>query len=92
MLALAHCLSISSNAALQQQILDEVMKDLTPACQHLQSMYQSPGTVLTLVACFQSCILGICTCAEPSRGEDRRCSCDTDAFYVTRMDASRAYQ
>ena len=44
-LALAHCLSISSNAALQQQILDEVMKDLMPACQHLQSMYQSPGTV-----------------------------------------------
>lgn len=50
-LALAHCLSISCNAALQQQILDEILKDLTPACQHLQSMYQSPGTVLTLFAC-----------------------------------------
>jgi hypothetical protein len=92
-LALAHCLSISCNAALQQQILDEILKDLTPAFQHLQSMHQSPGTVLTLVACFQSCILGICTCAEPSRGEDCRCSRNTDASDVTQMDASsRAYQ
>jgi len=42
-LALAHCVSISSNANLQQQVIDEVLKDLTPACQHLQALYQSPG-------------------------------------------------
>ena len=45
-LALAHCLSISSNADLQQQMIDEVLKDLAPACQHLQSLHQSRGAAL----------------------------------------------
>ncbi len=43
-LALAHCLSISSNADLQQQVLNEVLRDLVPACQQLHSLYHSPGT------------------------------------------------
>ena len=43
-LALAHCLSISSNADLQQQVIDEVLRDLVPACQHLHSLFHSPGT------------------------------------------------
>ena len=45
-LALAHCLSISSNADLQQQMVDEVLKDLAPACHHLQSLHQSKGAAL----------------------------------------------
>ena len=46
-LALAHCLSISSNADLQQQIINEVLKDLAPACRDLQSLHQSRGAALT---------------------------------------------
>ena len=46
-LALAHCLSISSNADLQQQMIDEILKDLAPACHHLQSLHQSKGAALT---------------------------------------------
>ena len=42
-LALAHCLSISINADLQQQVIDEVLRDLVPACQHLHALYHSPG-------------------------------------------------
>ncbi|CAK0735276.1 hypothetical protein CVIRNUC_000554 [Coccomyxa viridis] len=43
-LALAHCLSISSNADLQQQMIAEVLKGLAPACHHLQSLHQSKET------------------------------------------------
>ena len=46
-LALAHCLSISSNADLQQQMIAEVLKGLAPACHHLQSLHQSKGAALT---------------------------------------------
>ena len=64
-LALAHCVSISSNANLQQQVIDEVLKDLIPACQHLQALYQSPGMffnpqsvcAISAAAIFSSCKL-----------------------------------
>ena len=46
-LALAHCLSISSNADLQQRIINEILRDLTPACHHLQSLYQNTGLPVT---------------------------------------------
>ena len=61
MLALAHCLSISSNADLQQQMIDEVLKDLAPACHHLQSLHQSKGAALPAPLTTFKTVMPTCT-------------------------------